>query len=438
MARRLDARDADFAATFEALLFAKREVEQDVAADARAIIAEVRARGDAALVSLTNKFDRAGVTVETLRLSADEIGASVAQVTADRLGAIETAAARIEAYHRRQIPADERFTDEAGAELGWRWTAVDSAGLYVPGGTAAYPSSVLMNAIPARVAGVKRIVMVTPATGGKINPLVLAAARRGGVSEIYRIGGAQAVAALAYGTASVAPVDKIVGPGNAWVAAAKREVFGQVGIDSIAGPSEILVIADNRNDPEWIAADLLSQAEHDASSQSILITDDADFADKVAAAAERQLATLPRREIATKSWNDYGGIIVVGKLGDAPALSDRFAPEHLEIATENPEALLKQVRHAGAIFLGRHTPEAMGDYIAGSNHVLPTSRTARFSSGLSVLDFMKRTTLLSLTAAAMATLGPEAIALAEAEGLDAHARSIAARLNQRSLNRKPE
>jgi histidinol dehydrogenase len=433
MARRLNTRDADFAAAFEALLFAKREVEEDVATGARAIIADVRARGDAALVELTNRFDRAGVTVETLRLSADEIGASVAQVTAERLGAIETAAARIEAYHKRQIPADERFTDEAGAELGWRWTSVDSVGLYVPGGTAAYPSSVLMNAIPARVAGVKRIVMVTPATGGAINPLVLAAARRGGVSEIYRIGGAQAVAALAYGTATIAPVDKIVGPGNAWVAAAKREVFGQVGIDSIAGPSEILVIADNGNDPEWIAADLLSQAEHDVSSQAILITDDAAFADRVAAAAERQLATLPRRDIAARSWNDYGGIIVVEKLGDAPALSDRFAPEHLEIATEGPEALLRLVRHAGAIFLGRHTPEAMGDYIAGPNHVLPTSRTARFSSGLSVLDFMKRTTLLSLSPAAMAKLGPEAIALAQAEGLEAHARSIAAR-----LGRKPE
>jgi histidinol dehydrogenase len=433
MARRLNTRDADFTQKFEELLFAKREVEEDVAAGAKRIIAEVRAHGDAALVELTNKFDRAGVTVETLRLSADEIGASVAQVTAERLAAIETAANRIEAYHRRQIPADERFTDDEGAELGWRWTAVDSVGLYVPGGTAAYPSSVLMNAIPAKVAGVKRIVMVTPATGGAINPLVLAAARRGGVSEIYRIGGAQAVAALAYGTATIQPVDKIVGPGNAWVAAAKREVFGQVGIDSIAGPSEILVIADNRNDPGWIAADLLSQAEHDASSQSILITDDAAFADKVAEAAERQIALLPRRDIAAKSWGDYGGIIVVSGLAEAPALSDRFAPEHLELATEQPEALLKLVRHAGAVFLGRHTPEAMGDYIAGPNHVLPTSRTARFSSGLSVLDFMKRTTLLSLPPAAMAMLGPQALALAEAEGLEAHARSIAAR-----LNRKPE
>ena len=412
------------------LLFAKREVEEDVAAGARRIIADVRSRGNAALVELTNKFDRANVTAGSLRLSAGEIDAAMGAVSAERLAAIETAAVRIEAYHKRQIPADERFTDEAGAELGWRWTSVDSVGLYVPGGTAAYPSSVLMNAIPARVAGVKRIVMVTPASGGRINPLVLAAARRGGVCEIYRIGGAQAVAALAYGTQTIVAVDKIVGPGNAWVAAAKREVFGQVGIDSIAGPSEILVIADGKNDPEWIAADLLSQAEHDASSQSILITDNAAFADKVAQAAERQIATLPRRDIAAKSWGDYGGIIVVGKLDDASALSDRFAPEHLEIAIDQPEALLKLVRHAGAIFLGRHTPEAMGDYIAGPNHVLPTSRTARFSSGLSVLDFMKRTTLLALPPTAMAALGPDAIALAEAEGLEAHARSIAARLNR--------
>jgi histidinol dehydrogenase len=431
MARRLNARDADFAQKFEQLLFAKREVEEDVAAGAKRIIADVRSRGDAALVELTNKYDRANVTATTLRLSAGEIDAAVSAVSAERLAAIETAAARIEAYHSKQIPADERFTDAAGAELGWRWTSVDSVGLYVPGGTAAYPSSVLMNAIPAQVAGVKRIVMVTPATDGKINPLVLAAARRGGVSEIYRVGGAQAVAALAYGTQTVTAVDKIVGPGNAWVAAAKREVFGQVGIDSIAGPSEILVIADGGNDPEWIAADLLSQAEHDASSQSILITDDSAFADKVAQAAGRQIAILPRRDIAARSWGDYGGIIVVGKLSDAAALSDRFAPEHLEIATEEPEALLKLVRHAGAIFLGRHTPEAMGDYIAGPNHVLPTSRTARFSSGLSVLDFMKRTTLLSLPPAAIAKLGPEAIALAQAEGLEAHARSIAARLNRK-------
>ncbi len=430
MARRLNSNDKSFAADFEALLFAKREVEEDVAAQTRTIIADVRARGDAALVELTNKFDRANVTVETLKLSAAEIDAALASVTKDQHTAIATAAARIEAYHQRQLPKDENFTDDTGAALGWRWTSVDSAGLYVPGGTASYPSSVLMNAIPARVAGVERIVMVTPASGGKINPLVLAAAKRAGITEIYRIGGAQAVAALAYGTATIAPVDKIVGPGNAYVAAAKREVFGQVGIDSIAGPSEILVIADSSNDPDWIAADLLSQAEHDASSQSILITDDAGFADKVAAAAERALAILPRKNIATKSWNDYGGIIVVQKLEEGAALSDRFAPEHLEIATADPKALLAKVRHAGAIFLGRHTPEAMGDYIAGPNHVLPTSRSARFSSGLSVLDFMKRTTLLSLNDKAIQTLGPEAITLAEAEGLEAHARSIAARLNK--------
>ena len=431
MARRLSAADASFAADFEKLLFAKREEEEDVAAVVRGIIADVRKGGDDALVELTNRFDKAGVTIGTLKLSAAEIDQALGKVSKDQHAAIETAARRIEVYHKRQLPADERFTDDTGAVLGWRWTSVDSVGLYVPGGTAAYPSSVLMNAIPAKVAGVARIVMVTPASGGKINPLVLAAARRAGVSDIYRIGGAQAIAALAYGTQSIKAVDKIVGPGNAYVAAAKREVFGQVGIDSVAGPSEILVIADGANDPEWIAADLLSQAEHDASSQSILITDDAGFADKVAAAAERQIAILPRREIAAKSWNDYGAIIVVKKLDDAAPLADAFAPEHLEIATADPEALLKKVRHAGAIFLGRHTPEAMGDYIAGPNHVLPTSRTARFSSGLSVLDFMKRSTLLSLDAKSIAALGPDAIALAEAEGLDAHARSIAARLNRR-------
>ena len=431
MARRLDIRDKNFAADFEALLFAKREVEEDVAAGAKRIIADVRARGDAALVELSNRFDRANLTEATLKIPAAEIDAAVAQVPAAQKNAIETAAARIEAYHRRQLPEGADFKDGTGARLGWRWTPVDSAGLYVPGGTASYPSSVLMNAIPARVAGVGRIVMVTPASGGKINPLVLAAARRGGVSDIFRVGGAQAIAALAYGTESIQPVDKIVGPGNTWVAAAKREVFGQVGIDSIAGPSEILVIADDGNDPDWIAADLLSQAEHDASSQSILITNHAGFANRVADAAERALALLPRKEIAAKSWNDYGGIIVVQDWDEAAALSDRFAPEHLEIATADPKALLAKVRHAGAIFLGRHTPEAMGDYIAGPNHVLPTSRSARFSSGLSVLDFMKRTTILELDAASIAELGPEAIALAEAEGLEGHARSIAVRLNRR-------
>ena len=432
MARRLNATDAAFAKQFQDLLFTKREEEEDVAAVVRGIIADVRARGDVALVELTNKFDRANVTVETLKLSAVEIEAGLSKVTKEQLAAIETAAARIESYHRRQIPPDERFTDDTGAVLGWRWTNLDSVGLYVPGGTASYPSSVLMNAIPAKVAGVARIVMVTPASGGSINPLVLAAAKRAGITDIYRIGGAQAVAALAYGTQTITAVDKIVGPGNAYVAAAKREVFGQVGIDSIAGPSEILVVADGQNDPEWIAADLLSQAEHDPSSQSILITDDAGFADKVAAAAERQIAILPRRDIAAKSWADNGAIIVVKTLDDAVPLADAIAAEHLEIATADPEALLKKVRHAGAIFLGRHTPEAMGDYIAGPNHVLPTSRTARFSSGLSVLDFMKRTTLLGLDAKSMAAIGPDALILAEAEGLEAHARSIAARLNQKS------
>ena len=435
MARRLNASDASFEADFHKLLFAKRDEEEDVASVVRGIIADVRRRGDEALVELTNKFDRAAITAETLKLTAQEINASLTQVGKAQLAAIETAAGRIESYHRRQLPQDMNYTDEAGALLGWRWTSLDSVGLYVPGGTASYPSSVLMNAIPAKVAGVARIVMVTPASGGAINPLVLAAARRAGVSDIYRIGGAQAVAALAYGTQSITAVDKIVGPGNAYVAAAKREVFGQVGIDSIAGPSEILVIADAGNNPDWIAADLLSQAEHDASSQSILITEDAGFADKVAAAAARQLETLPRKAIAQKSWNDNGAIIVVKNLDDAAPLSDAIAPEHLEIATNDPRILLKKVRHAGAIFLGRHAPEAIGDYIAGPNHVLPTSRTARFSSGLSVLDFMKRTTLLGLNAKSIAAIGPQAVTLAEAEGLDGHARSIAARLNQK-IDRK--
>jgi len=430
MTRRLNAADAGFAQDFQKLLFAKREEEEDVAATVRGIIADVRKRGDAAVVELTNRFDRANVTKDSLKLPAAEIEAALGKVSKEQLAAIETAAARIESYHRRQVPEDAKFTDDTGAILGWRWTSVDSVGLYVPGGTASYPSSVLMNAIPAKVAGVGRIVMVTPASGGAINPLVLAAAKRAGVTDIYRIGGAQAVAALAYGTDSIPAVDKIVGPGNAYVAAAKREVFGQVGIDSVAGPSEILVIADGANDPDWIAADLLSQAEHDASSQCILITDDAGFADRVAQAAEKQIALLPRKDIAAKSWQNYGAIIVVAKLDDAVPLADAIAPEHLEIATAEPDILLGRVRHAGAIFLGRHTPEAMGDYIAGPNHVLPTSRTARFSSGLSVLDFMKRTTLLGLNADSLAAIGPQAIILARAEGLDAHARSIAVRLNR--------
>jgi histidinol dehydrogenase len=429
MARRLDARAAGFAAEFDALLSAKRETAEDVAATVRAILADVRARGDAALIDYGQRFDSVTLTAATMRVSAAEIAAAEQACPKQALTALDLAARRIETYHRRQIPAGDSFTDDTGATLGWRWTAVDRVGLYVPGGTAAYPSSVLMNAVPARVAGAGRIVMVTPASGGAIAPLVLAAARRAGVSEIYRVGGAQAIAALAYGTETIAAVDKIVGPGNAYVAAAKREVFGTVGIDSVAGPSEILVIADGANDPEWIAADLLAQAEHDASSQSILITDDAGFAAKVEAAVERALALLPRKEIAGASWRDFGAVIVVARLEDAAALADRIAPEHLEIATADPKALLAKVRHAGAIFLGRFTPEAMGDYIAGPNHVLPTARTARFSSGLSVLDFMKRTTLLSCEPATIAALGPDAILLAEAEGLDAHARSIAARLN---------
>ncbi|HEY7978974.1 MAG TPA: histidinol dehydrogenase [Rhizomicrobium sp.] len=427
MARRLDARAPDFAAQFTALI--SRETEEDVAASARGIIADLRKRGDSALIELTNKFDKVALTAQTLRLNQTEIDAAESQCSKDALAALDIAAKRIEVYHRRQLPKDDSFTDDTGATLGWRWTPLDSVGLYVPGGTASYPSSVLMNAVPARVAGVTRVAMVTPASGGKINPLVLAAAKRAGVTEIYRVGGAQAVAALAHGTQTIAAVDKIVGPGNAYVAAAKREVFGTVGIDSVAGPSEILVVADNKNNPEWIAADLLSQAEHDISSQSILITDDADFAAKVEAAVELALALLPRKEIAGASWQNNGGVIVVAKLNDAAPLVDRIAPEHLEIATENPNELLALVKHAGAIFLGRNTPEAMGDYIAGPNHVLPTARTARFSSGLSVLDFMKRTTLLSCDAKTINAIGPAAITLAEAEGLDAHARSIAARLN---------
>ena len=431
MARRLDARAADFASAFGKLLSVKRETDEDVSASVRAVIADVRARGDAALIDYSERFDKAHLTAHTLRLSHEDIAGAEAQCGRQALAALDVAAKRIEDYHRRQLPADEFYTDDVGAKLGWRWTALDSVGLYVPGGTASYPSSVLMNAIPARVAGVKRLVMVTPASGGAINPLSIEAARRAGVTEIYRIGGAQAIAALAYGTQSIAPVDKIVGPGNAYVAAAKREVFGKVGIDSVAGPSEILVIADSANDPDWIAADLLSQAEHDVSSQSILITDDAAFAGKVEEAVARALALLPRKDIAAASWRDYGAIIVVAKLEDAAPLADRIAPEHLEIAVADPEPWLKRVRHAGAIFLGRHTPEAIGDYIAGPNHVLPTARTARFSSGLSVLDFLKRTTLLSCSPEAVAKLGPDAIALAEAEGLDAHARSVAARLNAR-------
>ena len=427
---RLDARALDFAARFHAFLDAKRETADDVEQAVRAIIADVAARGDAALVELTNKFDRVNVTAATLRVTRAEIDAAAGVCDRAALDALALARERIEAYHRRQLPKDERFTDALGVELGHRWTAIEAVGLYVPGGTAAYPSSVLMNAVPAKVAGVPRLVMVVPAPDGRLNPLVLAAAKLAGVDEIYRVGGAQAVAALAYGTATIAPVAKIVGPGNAYVAAAKRLVFGRVGIDMIAGPSEVLIIADGSANPDWIAADLLAQAEHDVSAQAILITDDAALADAVVQAVEGQLKTLPRGTVAGASWRDFGAIILVGDLDAAVALTDAIAPEHLEIETGDPEHLAAKIRNAGAIFLGSHTPEAIGDYVAGSNHVLPTARSARFSSGLGVLDFMKRTSILRLDAEALRALGPAAIALGEAEGLSAHARSVAIRLNR--------
>jgi len=430
MPRRLDARAKNFASDFAALIESERDAEDDVSRDVKAIIAEVRAGGDAALIALSRRFDRVELSAETLRVSPDEITAAWRTSAQDIKDALSLAASRIEAYHRRQLPKDESFTDETGVMLGWRWGPLSSVGLYVPGGTASYPSSVLMNAVPARVAGVKRVAMVTPASGGAINPLTLVAARIAGVAEIYRIGGAQAIAALAYGTPTIASVDKIVGPGNAYVAAAKREVFGRVGIDSIAGPSEILVVADGANDPAWIAADLLSQAEHDASSQSVLITDDAAFADLVAAEVERQLAALPRRDIAARSWNEHGAIIVVAKLEDAAELVNAIAPEHLEIATADPAAFFARVKHAGAAFLGRHTPEAIGDYIAGPNHVLPTSRTARFSSPLGVYDFQKRSSIIGISPEAARRLGREAATLARAEGLEAHARSAEWRMKE--------
>jgi histidinol dehydrogenase len=389
----------------------------------------VRARGDAALVDLTLRFDRFELTPSTLRIGPGEIDAAMTACDPAVLAALDLARSRIEAYHERQRPADDRFTDETGVELGHRWTAVESVGLYVPGGTASYPSSVLMNAVPAKVAGVERVAMVVPTPDGALNPLVLAAARIAGVDEIYRVGGAQAVAALAYGTATIAPVVKIVGPGNAYVAAAKRQVFGTVGIDMIAGPSEVLIIADAGNDPAWIAADLLAQAEHDVSAQSILITDDAAFGDAVCAAVEGQLKTLPRADVAGASWRDYGAVITVAALADAVAIADRIAAEHLEIACDGAEEMAARIRNAGAIFIGRHTPEAVGDYVAGSNHVLPTARSARFSSGLGVLDFMKRTSILKCSPESLAAIGPAAIALGRAEGLDAHARSVAIRLN---------
>jgi histidinol dehydrogenase len=428
---RLDTRSPEFGARFSTFLGTKREAAQDVEAAVRAIIADVTARGDAALIELTNKFDRAALTPGTLRVSAPEIAAAMPQCDGKALAALRLAHTRIEAYHRRQLPQDQRFVDSIGVELGYRWTPIAAVGLYVPGGTAAYPSSVLMNAVPAKVAGVDRLVMVVPAPDGKLNPLVLAAASLAGVDEIYRVGGAQAVAALAYGTQTVAPVDKIVGPGNAYVAAAKRLVFGKVGIDMIAGPSEVLILADHTANPEWIAADLLAQAEHDTAAQSILITDDAALADAVEKAVAGQLKTLPRGATAAASWDVFGAIMLVRNLTEALPLVDQIAPEHLEIMAERAEALANEVRNTGAIFIGAHTPEAIGDYVAGSNHVLPTARSARFSSGLGVLDFMKRTSILKCGAAQLAELGPAAIALGEAEGLSAHARSVALRLNLR-------
>lgn len=431
MPLRLDTRSRDFGASFDALLKMKREVAEDVDHSVQAIIADVIANGDAALIGYSRKFDRVDLEKLGLRVGAADIDAAVARCPPDSLAALRLAHARIIAFHERQLPEDLRFTDPLGVELGWRWRPVEAAGLYIPGGTASYPSSVLMNAVPAKVAGVSRIVMAVPAPEGRINPLVLAAAKLAGVAEIYRVGGAQAIAALAYGTQTIAPVAKVVGPGNAYVAAAKRRVFGTVGIDMIAGPSEVLIIAGDGADPEWIAADLLAQAEHDAAAQSILITDDAGLAGAVEAAIARQLADLPREKIAAASWRDFGAIILVADLEESIALVDRLAPEHLEIMTANAEALGQRIRNAGAIFLGAYTPEAIGDYVGGSNHVLPTARSARFSSGLSVLDFLKRTSILKCDAASLASLGPSAIALGRAEGLDAHARSVALRISHR-------
>lgn len=426
---RLTSHSADFSERFNAFLDMKREVSADIDAAARAIVDDVARHGDAALIAATKKFDRLDVAATGLRITPAEIDAAVKACDAATLDALRFARDRIEVFHRRQLPKDERFTDAAGVELGWRWSAIEAVGLYVPGGTAAYPSSVLMNAVPAKVAGVGRVVMVVPSPDGKLNPLVLAAAQLGGVSEIYRVGGAQAVAALAYGTATIKPVAKIVGPGNAYVAAAKRLVFGKVGIDMIAGPSEVLVIADRTANPDWIAADLLAQAEHDANAQSILITDDETLANDVARAVEAQLTTLPRAQIARASWTDFGAIIVVKSLDESVALADAIAAEHLEIITADPEGLSARIRNAGAIFLGSHTPEAIGDYVGGSNHVLPTARSARFSSGLGVLDFMKRTSILKCGPDQLRALGPAAMTLGKAEGLDAHARSVGLRLN---------
>ena len=427
MAARLEVSQGGFEAAFRALLVRRRAVAAEVAAEVAAFVAEVRADGDAALAGHAAKFG--GPPSGGLRIAGPEIARAVGAVPSETMAALELSAARIESFHRRQLPQDERYTDAAGIELGWRWTAIAAVGIYVPGGTAAYPSSVLMGAVPARVAGVGRIAMATPVTDGAANPLVLAAAELAGVDEIYAIGGAHAIAALAFGTETIAAVDKIVGPGNAYVAEAKRQVFGAVGIDSIAGPSEVVIVADAANDPQWIAADLLAQAEHDPHAQAIAITDDRSFAARVEGALERQLDALPRGAIARQSWERNGAVIVVESLGQAPALVDRIAPEHLELAVAEPFALAQKVRNAGAIFLGRFAPEALGDYVAGPNHVLPTSGAARFASGLSVLDFLKRTTLIGCDSTGLGKIGPAAVALAQAEGLDGHARSVTVRLS---------
>lgn len=430
MAARLFSSDKDFARKFASLAGASRANAANVSAGVAEIIAAVRERGLAALVHYTKAFDHFPLTDANISVSEEECAAAEAACDVEALNALKFAAGRIRAYHEKQRPRDYRYTDEAGVRLGWRWTPVDAAGLYAPGGLASYPSSVLMTAIPAKVAGVGRIALCAPTPKGKANPLVLAAARLAGITEIYRVGGAQAIAAMAYGAGPIAPVDVIAGPGNAYVAEAKRQVFGQVGIDSIAGPSEILVVADNRNDPEWIAADLLSQAEHDTSSRAILIADDAAFAERVEAAVAVQLSASPRREIAEAAWRDHSAVIVVASLDEAPGLVDRLAPEHLELAVADPEAVAARVRHAGAIFLGRHTPEAIGDYVAGPGHVLPTGGAARYASGLSVLDFMKRTSIIGCDEKAIANVGPAAATLADAEGLPSHAQSVRARLRR--------
>ncbi|MDG1008759.1 MAG: histidinol dehydrogenase [Amylibacter sp.] len=426
----LNSSDSDFTDMFEALLHTKREFDSDVDAVVATILSDVRARADVAVIELTAKFDNFELTPETMTFNTAEIDAAIKTVPIEEREALELAAVRIQAYHQRQLPHDAWWTDDSSVQLGWRWTPIEKVGLYVPGGLASYPSSVLMNAIPAKVAGVENLSICVPTPRGEVNPLVLLAARLSGVETVYRIGGAQAVAAMAYGTKTVAKVDKITGPGNAFVAAAKRQVYGTVGIDMIAGPSEILVIADKNNNPDWIAMDLLSQAEHDKNAQSILITNDAAFGAAVASAVEAALEKLERRDIAQASWQDFGAIIVVRDLDEAAMLSDRIAPEHLELCVANAEMYSKKIRHAGAIFIGAWTPEAIGDYVGGPNHVLPTARSARFSSGLNVLDFMKRTTLAQVMPEALRTIGAAAEKLAKSESLQAHALSVRARLDQ--------